>query len=193
MSKIKQAVRYERALNDAKVRAHVDLTNAQLTHTAERSAGHKSLADQAIAYERKYTDGQFGQLNIVAQEHRIFHEREHELFESAIERASTAIIVQLRLLETDVERLRDDSHRYMTVERFEREHEALEKNIETRSEVLASKSSDDHELLIKLLTQIGTVRGIAVFIGLPGIIALLWTLLAAFSNQTVTGPGGFVP
>jgi inorganic pyrophosphatase/exopolyphosphatase len=193
MSKIKQDVRYERALNDAKVHAHVDLTNAQLAFTAERSAGHKALADQAIAYERKYTDGQFGQLNIVAQEHRIFHEREHELYEGAIERASTAIITQLRLLETDVERLRDESHRYMSVERFEREHEALEKTIEAKAATLAGKASDDHELLVKLLTQVGTVRGIAVFVGLPGIIALLWTLLAAFSNQTVTGPGGFIP
>jgi hypothetical protein len=193
VNKTKRTLRYERALADAKVRAHVDLTNAQLAHTAERSAGHKSLADQAIAYERKYTDGQFGQLNIVAQEHRIFHEREHELYEGAIERASTAIIVQVRLLETDVERLRDDSHRYMTVERFEREHEALEKTIDAKADTLAGKAADDHELLIKLLTQIGTVRGIAVFVGLPGIIALLWTLLAAFTNQTVTGPGGFLP
>jgi len=193
VSKTKRTLRYERALADAKVHAHVELTNAQLTFTAERSAGHKALADQAIAYERKYTDGQFGQLNIVAQEHRIFHEREHELYEGAIERASTAIIVQVRLLETDVERLRDDSHRYMTVERFEREHEALEKTIDAKADTLAGKAADDHELLIKLLTQIGTVRGIAVFVGLPGIIALLWTLLAAFTNQTVTGPGGFLP
>ena len=193
MSKIKQAVRYERALNDAKVLAHVALTNAQLALTAERSAGHKSLADQAIAYERKYTDGQFGQLNIVAQEHRIFHEREHELYEGAIERASSAIITQLRLLELDVERLRDESHRYMSVDRFEREHEALEKVIESKVAGVTSKASDDHELLVKLLTQIGTVRGIAVFVGLPGIIALIWTLLAAFSNQTVTGPGGLIP
>lgn len=41
--------------------------------------------------------------------------------------------------------------------------------------------------------QIAVWKGIAAMLGVPGIVALLWTLLAAFNNVTVTGPHGLVP
>ena len=45
----------------------------------------------------------------------------------------------------------------------------------------------------KLVTTLNVWRGIVVFLGLPGVVALLWTILAAFSGRTVTGPDGFIP
>jgi hypothetical protein len=186
VSKIRQAVRYERELADAKVQAHVDLTNAQLAHAAERSAAHKALLDQAVAYERKYTDGQFGQLNLVAQEHRIFHEREHLLYEDAIEKASSAIGGQLHVLEADFERLRDASHSFMTVDRFEREHEQLIDKMDLAFRAMGEKigveekvtlrSQAQEELLTKISVNNRWLIGILITVAIFGITTVLHVL-----------------
>lgn len=126
------------------------------------------------------------------------HERELRIgAETAVEKARD---IQFREYERRLEdmnefrlQLERQAVTFLTVGRFEREHEALEKGIEVKLESLASKHNDDHELLTRLLTQVGTFRGIAIFLGLPGIVALFWVLLAAFAGRTVTGPGGFIP
>lgn len=186
MKKILQAMEYERELADAKVRGHVDLADAQFAHAAERAAAHKVLLEQAIAYERRYTDGQFGQLNLVAQEHRVFHEREHLLYEDAIEKASTALNSQLRVLEVDVGRLRDESHRFMTVERFEREHTNLTEKMELALQALMEKVSNEEKVTVRseaqaeLLAKIGQnnrwLIGTIITVGIFGATTVMHAL-----------------
>ena len=60
-------------------------------------------------------------------------------------------------------------------------------------EIYESQHREVKEQVGKLVTQIGVWRGIIVFLGLPGIIALLWAVLSAISGHTVTGPDGFLP
>lgn len=179
MSKIRQAVRYERQLADAQVQAHRELTESQIT-------AQKELLQQAIAYERKYTDGQFGQLNIVAQEHRLFHEREHLLYEDAIEKASTTLNAQLATLQIEFDRLRDESRRYLTVDRFEREHEALTDRMDTSIGSLREKIGAEERVTVKqtaqeeLLTKISTnnrwLVGILITVAIFGISTMLHVL-----------------
>ena len=177
MSKIRQAMEYELELASARVQAHVELSNAQNAHIAERAGEQKALFDQVIAYERKYTDGQFGQLNLLAQEHRVFHDREHLLYEEAIEKASTAINAQLRVLEADVGRLRDESHRFMTIERFEREHTNLAEKMDMAFQALGEKVSHEEKATVRTEAQaellekigqnnkwlVGTIITVAIF------------------------------
>lgn len=176
MSKVRQAIKYERRLSDAQVRGHIDLTNVQVTSQRE-------LLQQAIAYERKYTDGQFGQLNLIAQEHRIFHEREHLLYEDAIDKASSAITSQLRILETEFERMREDGHKYMSIDRFEREHSALIERMETALKAVADKvgaeervtlrQAAQEELLIKIQQNNRWLVGILMTVAIFGATTLL--------------------
>jgi hypothetical protein len=180
------AMEYERELADAKVQAHVALADAQFAHASERAAAHKALLEQAIAYERRYTDGQFGQLNLVAQEHRIFHEREHLLYEDAIDKASTALNTQLRVLEVDVGRLRDESHRFMTVDRFEREHSNLTEKMELALQALMEKIGQEEKVTVRseaqseLMTKIGQnnkwLIGTVITVGIFGATTILHAL-----------------
>lgn len=177
MGKVRQAMEYELELADAKVQAHVALSNAQYAHVVERAGEQKALFDQVIAYERKYTDGQFGQLALLAEEHRAFHDREHLLYEEAIEKASTAINSQLRVLEADVGRLRDESYRFMTVDRFEREHTNLAEKMDIALQSLAEKIGQEEKATVRSEAQsellekigqnnkwlVGTIITVAIF------------------------------
>ena len=126
------------------------------------------------------------------------HERElRQQAEAAVEKARDIQFKEYERRLEDMNQFRVQLERqaqtFLTVDRFEREHEALEQSTALKVDSLASKRTDDHELLTRLLTQVGTWRGIIVFVGLPGIIALVWALLAAFSGHAVSGPDGLVP
>ena len=142
MSKIRQAVRYERRAAKAQDAAHRQL--ALTEHLAT-----KELLQQADSFERKFTDGQFSQLTLVAQEHRLFHEREHLLYEDAIEKASTALSVQLAALQTEFDRMREDSHNWLPVGRFEREHKQLIEKMETDVANLDAKLDTEERVTIR--------------------------------------------
>lgn len=154
MSKIRQAVNYERRAAKAQDKAHRALSIAE--HETERQ-----LREQAISYERKYTDGQFGQLNLVAQEHRVFHEREHILYEDAIEKASTSLGAMLAALQTDVDRLREESQKWMTIERFEREHSNLTEKVEASVGNLADKVGAEEKVTLGQTIQQETLQRVA--------------------------------
>jgi hypothetical protein len=176
MSKIRQAVKYERQLVDAKVQAHIDLTNAQVAAAQAATDAQAALTKQAIEYERKYTDGQFGQLNLVAQEHRIFHEREHILYEQAIEKAAAALNSGLVVIQADVDRFRDEAAKWMTVDRFDREHTNLTEKTELAIKSLSDKINVEEkvtvrqgaqeELLARIQTNNRWLIGIALSTGL---------------------------
>lgn len=146
MSKVRQAIAYERQMAEAQDRAQRELVDAQL-------AGQKELLQQAIAYERKYTDGQFGQLNLVAQDHRIFHEREHLLYEDAIEKASTALSVQLGVLQAELDRMREEAHHWVPVARYEREHKTLEERLALSLAAVEEKVAAEQKVTVRQNTQ----------------------------------------
>lgn len=113
------------------------------------------------------------------------HERELRLqTEKAVEHARD---IQFREYERRLEEMnrfreenRDQTKTFLPIDRFEREHEGLEGKIDLRIDNVDLKRSTDHEILVKLVTQVGTLRGIAVFLGVPGVLALLWALAKAF-------------
>jgi hypothetical protein len=186
VGRLRQAIKYERQLVDAKVKAHIDLTEAQ--QDAERK-----LTELAISYERKYTDGQFGQLNLVAQEHRAFHEREHLLYEQAIEKAASSLKQSLDAIQLDVDRFRDETPKWMTVDRFEREHNNLSEKTELAIETLAAKVVAEERVTLRSQAQeelraglasnrrwmIGLMVTITLF-GITTIIGLATTALHVF-------------
>lgn len=115
----------------------------------QATAYERKLTDSQVFYERKYTDGQFGQLNLVAQEHRIFHEREHLLYEDAIEKAATSLGTQLKVLEADLDRVREETRGYLTVERFEREHQTLSDKFEVAVATIGEKVSAEERVTLR--------------------------------------------
>lgn len=98
----------------------------KLRHKYERR-----LTRQALAYERQLADQRFHEVALTQAEHRAFHEREHILYDDAIEKASSSVIAQVKQLDIEVDRLRIGRSDYMTTSRFEREHEGLIERINT--------------------------------------------------------------
>ena len=176
MSKVRQAVRYERQLAQAQVKAHRELTDAQLSKEG-------ALRAQADSFERKYTDGQFSQLSLVAQEHRLFHEREHLLYEDAIEKASTALSVQLAALQTEFDRMREDSHTWLPVGRFEREHKQLIEKMEQAigaveqkldvEERVTTRQQAQEELVARIAQNNRWLVGILITVAIFGLTTVL--------------------
>lgn len=153
MESIRQAVEYERLLSDARVKAHVELTAAELE-------AEKRLREMAIAYERKYTDGQFGQLQILADDHRTFHEREHLLYEDAIDKASASLTASLTAIQVDLDRLRDTSLNFLTTDRFEREHKALAEKTELALKVMSDKLGVEERVTVQQTTKNEVLEGL---------------------------------
>ena len=126
------------------------------------------------------------------------HERELRLAaEVAVEKARNIQFDEYERRLEDMNRFREQlEHQattFVTIDRFERDHKALEAAVKAQHSESEVKRSSDHDLLAKLLTQVGTLRGVAVFVGLPGILAFIWAIVAAVANKTVTGPGGLLP
>ena len=131
MKKLRQSVHYEHLLGEA----------------ADKAT--RELLQQALTFERRLTDAQFGQLNLIAQEHRVFHEREHLLYEDAIDKAASALSSQLKVLEADLDRVRDGSHTYMTVDRFEREHANLMEKMEVSLKNIGEKVGAEERVTVR--------------------------------------------
>jgi dsDNA-specific endonuclease/ATPase MutS2 len=172
MSKIRQAVAYERTLADTKVNAHREQVEAQ-----------EALLRQATEYERKLTDQQFDEIRTLQGEHQRFHDREHILYDDAVERASSAIRSQINVLEADLERLRDASHSYMTTGRFEREHQTLIDRVEASIVAINERLEAENRVTVRqgaqeeLLTRISSnnkwMIGILVTVAIFGATTLL--------------------
>ncbi len=139
MSKIRQALEYEHRLGAAENKALKQAVayNRKLTDVSIK--GQVAVRKASLKYERKITDGQFGQLEIVGQEHRQFHEREHLLYENAIDKAASTLAGGLSVLQSEVDRFRTDAQRWMTREDFDREHKALAEKQELAIRTLSDK------------------------------------------------------
>jgi chromatin segregation and condensation protein Rec8/ScpA/Scc1 (kleisin family) len=142
------------------------------------------LLTERIAHERELRE---------AQSKAFEHERElrtlHDTHERELRRQVEDAVEKQHLAEsTEVQRrLEDLNHAQERMERREAESVSREvydthlvefEKVRTRLEVMAG--------------QIAVWKGIAALLGVPGVISLLWALLAAANNVTVTGPGGFV-
>ena len=107
MSKIRQAVDRDRHLAEVKLKAQCDLLT------------------QATRYEHKLGVQKFHEVQTIQDAHTQFHDREHILYEDALEKASAGIRAQLFTMQAELNRLADDAKDKMTVTRFEREHSQL--------------------------------------------------------------------
>lgn len=148
----------------------------------ERIRHERELREMAITYERKLADARDHEMASLAAQHQIAHEREHEFNQEAIRTATMAMKAELDALRGAVDRLESVSATFLSLDRFDREHRP----------VLAAQE-EAKTSLTTLLAQLGTLRGIIVFLGLPGVVALLWAIIGAASGHPVSGPGGIVP
>lgn len=168
----------QRLLN-ARVSAHTELVDTQLE--AERQI--RELTDR---YERKYTDGQYGQMEMLTAQHQLFHDREHLLYDDAIEKATTALNAEIASLRADVDRFRDDAAKWMSREAFDREHQALTEKMELALAGLSAKIGTEEKVTIRqsaqseLLDRIATnnrwLIGILVTVTIFGITTFLHVL-----------------
>jgi hypothetical protein len=191
MSKIRQAVRYERQIAKKEVKAHRELVQQGLDSerklTDSEVAGQVRSRNEALAYERKITDAQFRTLAVLNDEHRTFHEREHLLYEAAVEKASASTAADLSIVRKDIEGLELASHTYMSTVRFEREHSALLERVEEMfarvDEKLAAQEkitlqqttqqSTREEMLATLATNRRWLTGLAVSLGVTMVVTIL--------------------
>jgi hypothetical protein len=165
VSKIRQALNYEQALADAKLRAAHDL-----------------LA-QATEYEHKLGDAKFHEIEVVQNSHTEFHDREHLLYEDAIEKASAALQASHAALQTEVERLADASANFMTTGRFEREHSQLLERVDAAFARVDEKLGAEERVTVQqntrdeVLAQLTATRrwqtGLAVTVAISLIVTVL--------------------
>jgi len=169
VSKIRQALNYEQALADAKLRAAHDL-----------------LA-QATEYEHKLGSAKFHEVEVVQSAHSQFHEREHVLYEDAIEKASGALKASHASLQAEVERLANASANFMTSERFEREHSQLLERVDAAFARVDEKLGAEERVTVKQSVREQTLEEIATGNGVNRrwLIALVVTGLLMFGALVV--------
>ena len=154
------------------------------------------LLAERIAHERELREAQAAAFAHERELRAVFdaHERELRLqVEDAVarnlERQATEYERRLSDLNGEQGRIARIAAASVTRELFdlEMEHER-ERADGMRAQTESLKTEVD-----RLVTQLQTLRGLALFIGLPGIIAFLWSVIAAANNITVTGPNGLIP
>lgn len=187
MSKIRQAVKYERQIAKREVNAHRQFTDQAIEYerrlTDQSLSGQVALRDAALAYERQITNAQFETLAALNNEHREFHEREHILTDTAIDKATASLLSELSSIRKDIESLEASSHQFMTASRFEREHAALIERVDTKFETYDSKIAAEEKVTVRQdATQILTEKigannrwmlGILVTVAIFGMTTLL--------------------
>ena len=177
MSKIKQALNYEQALADAKLRAAHDLLS------------------QATDYEHQLGAAKFHEIESIQSAHSEFHDREHILYEDAIDKASLALKASHANLQAEVKRLADASANFMTTDRFEREHAQLFDRVDAAfarvdeklgaEGMVTAKQSVREQTLEEIATGNGVNRRWLIALVVTGLImfgALIVNLFAVLSQ-----------
>lgn len=136
----------------------------------------------AVDYEHRLVVARDHELAALAAQHQTAHEREHEFNEKQLAATNERFSAELNAVKAAIDRLEAAGATFMTLDRFDREHEPV---LETQRKA--------ENALTALLAQLGTLRGIIVFLGLPGVVALAWAIVGAASGHPVSGPGGIVP
>jgi hypothetical protein len=105
------------------------------------------------------------------------------LYEDAIDKAAASLKSALDVLQADIDRFREEATKWMTVERFEREHnnlsEKMELSIKTLSEKVGAeervtlRSQAQEELRVGIASNRRWMIGILVTITIFGITTLI--------------------
>lgn len=178
MSKIRQAVNYESGLSRERAKANRELADAA-----------RAQLQQALEYERALTNQQFDMVRTLQGEHQRFHDREHILYDDAIEKSSVALRAQIDNLEGEIGRLRELSHAFLSTERFEREHQALIDRMQDALNGINERLADEAKVTVRQEASQATIDkitqsnrwliGIAVTSGLS-LAALIMHLLGLY-------------
>lgn len=150
--------------------------------------GQRKVLSQATRYEHDLGVQKFHEVEAIQQSHAVFHDREHILYEDAIDKASSSVRGELSAFRVEFDRLIAASANFMPVGRFEREHAQLLERVEsafarvdekigveerqtvretTRGEVKAA-SDTGHRWLVGL-TVASAISAIGVVIALVGL------------------------
>lgn len=148
----------------------------------------REILAQATRYEHDLGVQKFHEIQTVQESHTLYHDREHLLYEDAIDKASAAVRSELATFRVDLDRLTAASVNFMSTGRFEREHEQLMERVEsafarvdekigveerqtvretTRGEVKAA-SDTGHRWLVGL-TVASVISAVGVMIALVGL------------------------
>ena len=127
---------------------------------AHELSAAQGLLTQAIAYERKLTDQQFMAVEESRSEHHTFHDREHILYDDAVDKASSALQAELSAVVIDVDRLRDTSIGFITAARFEREHASLIERIDTQFKTYDAKIGAEERVTVRQTTKDEVLQGV---------------------------------
>lgn len=85
-------------------------------------------------YERELRESREHELSTRASDHQVFHDREHALYDTAVETARKTMELNLQIVTADVDRLREIANSHLTIERFESQHSALIERMNERDE-----------------------------------------------------------
>lgn len=191
------ALRYERQVVESQQKSYrrlstqADAYERKLTDEQIRSA--VAFREKSLEYERKITDQQFSNLGHLNDEHRIYHEREHLLYDDAVEKASTSLGTQLTGLQIEIDRMQEAMQGLMSTARFEREHAGLIERINTKfgtydekisvQEKVTVRQDASQEILSKLADSSATNKrwliGILISTGLT-LLALVLHLMKVY-------------
>jgi hypothetical protein len=109
--------------------------------------------------------------------------------EQAITLASAALDKRLESMNKFREESRRDTATFVSRETFDAHVRAQIVQIELmESEITAVQRGID-----KITTTVATLRALVAIVGAPGILAMIWALIAAAAHKTVAGPGGLFP
>ena len=157
-----KAFAYERQVVESKQKSYKHLSDQAIKYEHkllnQKIKGQVAIRDSSLIYERKITDAQFATLKALSDEHRIFHEREHLLYEDAIEKAADTLKLQHERLVDDFNRERDKSVSHMTVDQFDREHKALTERIDAKFNTYDEKLIREETVTARQETQAETLR-----------------------------------
>jgi hypothetical protein len=166
---VEAALRYERHLSETKQKSNKRLSQQADAYerklTDEQIHGAVSVRDKALAYERRITDQQFANIEHVNEEHRVYHEREHILYDDAVEKASASLTSQLASLQVELDRMQLQMQSLMPIGRFEREHAALMERVDTKFGTYDEKLNDQEKVTVRqdttqeLLNRIAETSG----------------------------------
>ena len=150
----------------------------------ERLKRERELRAMSIHYEHEMGEMRHAELRTTSDQHQLYHDREHLLYEDAVDKASASLKQKLDVLEADQDRWRDQAAQWMTVERFDREHAALIERLDRSIAVLTDKIAAEHDVTTTQVTRDALLEQLAVgrrwLVGLA--VTVLVTLVISLLN-----------
>jgi hypothetical protein len=153
----------------------------------ERIDAERELRQQATESEHAQAVLKFHEVEMLALEHQRFHDREHLLYDEAIDKATDSLSTRLGAIESDLVRWRDSASTFMTREAFDREHRGLIEKTDAALARVEEKIGAEERVTLQqstaqqtrdaLLNELSTNRrwmvGLGVTIGLTLLVTIL--------------------